>query len=60
MATQDDDKAQRGGPADAPAGTGEGSETALQALIRKRQLRADDDTLPLGSDSPDPAAGGAQ
>jgi len=42
-----------------PAGSGEGSETALQAMIRKRKLRAEDDA-PTATDSGDPELSPAQ
>ena len=54
-ASQEDDKLKTTGSPCPPLGTGEGAETALQALIRKRQLRADDDT-PIASDSTDSAS----
>jgi hypothetical protein len=39
---QEDEDAQKRGPADPPASTGEGADTALEALIRKRRMRGDD------------------
>jgi hypothetical protein len=37
--------------AETPAGSGEGADTALEALIRKRKLRADDSSAaPLPED----------
>jgi hypothetical protein len=38
------DEGQAPAPTEPPAGSGEGADTALEALIRKRKLRTDDDT----------------
>ena len=38
--------AQNNAPAGNPPGTGEGAQSALAAMIKKRQLRADDDAPP--------------
>jgi len=43
-------------PANAPAGSGEGANTALEALIKKRRLRTEDDDSPTASDDPDLSA----
>jgi hypothetical protein len=45
-----------GSPAASPAGSGEGAETALQAMIKKRKLRAEDDSPSASSDGDEPDA----